>query len=207
MQFAYKTTLLSLWKKPKKTFNTINQYGLYKYQTHLFIIAGINNTINRQFIDLADNKHELFSTLASSVAAGALFGWLGFLVVSGLIYITGKWIKGQATSTEITNMVSYATLPFLVSLAFTLICVLLLRVLGFQNGAYNYVRNWHNTYYIIIKIHYYVYILITIYYFILLTIGVSVVQGFSIRKSLLNLVMCIAIVVIPIALIILCIFR
>ena len=203
MQLAYKTALSNLWKKPKKSFNTINQYSLYKYQIHLFVLAGVTNAINRRFIDLADSKQELFLTLAGSAAIGALFGWFGLLIVSGLIYLTGKWIKGQATSTEIINMVAYATVPFFASLMFTLICILLLRVLGFHDGTYDYIRSWDNTYYVIIKVHYYVNILITIYYFVLLIIGVSVVQDFSIRKSMLNLIMCIGIIAVPIALIIL----
>ncbi|MEN0055120.1 MAG: YIP1 family protein [Mucilaginibacter sp.] len=203
MQLAYKIALSNLWKKPKKTFRIINEYELYRYQIQLFVLAGITKVISRQFINLADARHELFLTLASSIAAGALLGWFGLLIVTGLIYITGKWIKGQASSTEIMNMVSYAVLPFCLSLIFTLLCVLIIRVLGFQDGSYDYIRNWDNIYYAIIKVHYYFDWLITAWYFVLLVIGISAVQGFSIWKSIMNFLICIAVIAVPVVLIIL----
>jgi hypothetical protein len=203
MQLTYKLVLLNLWKKPKKAFNTINQYNLFKYQIHLFVFAGVTNAVSRRFIDLSDSRHNLLQTLASSIFAGALIGWIGLLVVSGLIYVIGKWIKGQATSTEITNMVAYATVPFVISFVFTAVCVLLLRFLRFQDGTYAYFQSWSNSYYVITKIHSYVNILISLYYFALLVIGISAVQNFSILKSLLNLLICIAVITLPIGLLIL----
>lgn len=206
MQLAYKIVLFNLWKRPKRAFNTINQYNLFKYQIHLFVLTGITNTVNRRFIDLADSTHDLLPTLLSSIVAGALLGWISLLIVSGLIYISGKWMKGQATSTEITNMVAFATVPFIISIVFTVVCVLLLRFLRFQDGTYAYFKSWSNNYYVIIKVHYYVNILINLYYLVLLAIGISAVQDFSIRKSFLNLFIGIAIIAVPIGLLILYIY-
>jgi hypothetical protein len=86
-----------------------------------------------------------------------MVGWAGLLIVFGLIYITGKWLKGVAAFTDISNMVAYASTVFLTSLISTFVGMLTPILLGFQYNLYKDVdtNSWSNTYYLIIQLHRY----------------------------------------------------
>ncbi|WP_462265150.1 YIP1 family protein [Mucilaginibacter sp.] len=202
MKSVYRTVIANLWRSPIRTFTVIDYFKLHNYHTTLFVLAGIVNVLNRNFIKLSDHRNNLLSNLLSSVLIGALAGWLGLLLFSGLVYLTGKWLKGQANFSDISNTVAYATLPCLVSLGLTICGIALLRLLGFEYNTYyyQYMQSWHYTSYGIIAIHRYINYALNFYYFVLVFAGLSVAQHYSITKSVINVLLAIGMIALPLAL-------
>jgi len=202
MELVYRTVLINIIKKPLKAFRVIYYYGLDKYKYLFLSIAGISYTINRQFFILADSRTHLLWPLAGAVGLGALLGWIGVALLSQLIYWSGTWIKGKGSSGDILNIASYAALPDILRIISALTCILLLRHFAYEDAQYPHV--WGNIYYTIVRLKFYFGWAITLYYFVLLVIGISVVQDFSIGKSILNLLLAISIVMVPLGLLLIC---
>ncbi len=200
MERAYKTVLINIVKKPLKAFGTIYAFDLYKYQYVFLAIAGMAFTVSRQFYALADTRNTFFFPFVTSVVVGAIFGWVGIGIFSLLIYWTGTWIKGRATSRDIINIMAYASLTNTLILIIGLICIAALRFLGYS--GVNYPHVWGNTYYTIIQCYFYLTVIINILYIVLTTLGVSVAQGFSVKKGFFNVLLAALVLIIPITILV-----
>lgn len=205
MTNAYKTVFVNFLRRPQRVFYTICEYELYKYKYHLLVLAGINAVLTRNWWLIADTDNNFFLNLLSDIAIGALLGWIPFLFVSWLIYVSGKWIKGRSHSDEITNLVAYAVFfPAIFSILTTIISIAILRLNGFE--SVKYVHNLdiplHSTFYLIIKIHQIIIIGLNLYYALLVLKGLSVVQNFNWLKSILNVIMAIGLIAVPLLLIV-----
>jgi hypothetical protein len=195
----------NLFLKPRKTFTTIYNYELFKFQYHLFVLAGINNVLARKWIETADVSSNLIFKLMIDFAIGALFGWLPLLFLSWLLYLSAKWLKGKADFTTVYNISGYAvSLPAFISLLSTIVCILILRSNGYTKSVNisGTNINWHQTFYIVVRIHLYLSWGLNFYYAFLTVIGISVVQEFTIVKSILNVLLAIMIIVIPLVIVI-----
>lgn len=195
MERAYKTVLINLVTRPSKAFVTIYSYDLYKYKYIFFALIGVAQYINREHFKLADSRNSLLGPLMRDIGLGAIFGWMGVAVFSWLIYATGTWLKGRTTSSEMFNIASYAALPSILTLISSLACIILLHNAGYTDANYPHV--WGNFYYQIININYAINIIANIYYFLLMVQAVSVAQGFTIGKAVLNVISGIAVVIVP----------
>lgn len=188
MEDDYKDVFRNLIINPSKAFYDIIQYGLYKYKVPLLMLAGVTNALNKRMLALADWHENFFLNLITTVAIGAIAGWLGIFIVSWLVEIVGKWLKGQASFEDIFSVAAYATLPVIVMLASDLICIAILRSRGYaQNYRYVGLVDSGNINHIVLSINRYIGTLMNLYYLFLFVIGISVVQGFTKRKAALNL--------------------
>lgn len=205
MNHVYKTVFLKIIFSPRKAFATIETYELFKYHYYLFGFAGINNILVRNWLDVADSSNNLLVKLIKYIAAGAFLGWLPLLFVSWLIFHSGKWLKGQAEFLTIANLMGYAFFyPVFLSLISTISNISFLRLNGFNKSDYynNLDINSHSTFELVIHIHRYINWGFNIYYAVLIVIAISVIQGFTIIKSMLNIFLAVLIIVIPLGLMI-----
>lgn len=206
MNLVYKTVFRKIIVNPKKAFSTIDSYQLFEYKIHLFILAGINNALVRKWLEVADVSNNLFIELAKYIAIGAFAGWLPMLFVSWLLFLSGKWLKGGTEFMTIANLMGYAFFyPVILSLISTITSIIFLRLNGFvKNNYFNNIDiKLHNTFYLIIQLHRYLNWGFNFYYVVLMIIGISVVQGFTILKSVLNVFVAILIITIPLGVIVL----
>jgi hypothetical protein len=199
MDFKYRTVFASLFLKPRKAFATIYYYDLFKFQYYLFALAGVNNVVTRKWLEIADVSNNFIMKLVIEFAIGALFGWLPILFISWLLYLSAKWLKGKCDFISVYNIIVYATcLPAFISLLSTVLSITLLRSNGYMKGVF--VNNLHI---IIIRTHLYLNWGINLYYAFLVVIGISVIQQFTIIKSIFNIFLAVMIVVIPLVIIVL----
>lgn len=188
MEDDYKGVFRNLIINPSKAFYDIIQHGLYKYKVPLLMLAGITNALNKRVLALADRHENFFLVLITAIAMGAIIGWLGIFIVSWLVEIVGRWLKGPASFEDIFSVAAYATVPVIVMLTSDLICIAILRSRGYaQNYRYVGLVDSGNVNHIVLSINRYIGTLMNLYYLFLFVIGISVVQGFTKRKAFLNL--------------------
>jgi hypothetical protein len=200
MTRIYKIVFLKLIIDPKRAFSAIDRNELFKYKYPLFILAGINNILARNWLETADVCNNIAFKLGQNIIIGALFGWLPLLFVSWLIYNSGKWLNGQSDPITISNVISYAVFfPVIISLISTLGSITFLRLHGFIKNEYlnSLDIQWHNTFYFIIKTHRYISWCVNLYYVSLAVIGISIIQGFTVAKAVVNVFVAVMIIVIP----------
>jgi hypothetical protein len=198
MDYKYRTVFASLFPKPRKAFTTIYIYELFKFQYYLFVLAGINNVLTRKWLEIADVSNNFIMKLGIDFAIGALFGWMPILFISWLLYLTAKWLKGKCDFVTVYNIVIYAAcLPVLISLLSTVLGITLLRLNGNMKGI-----SVNNLDIIIIRTHLYLNWGLNLYYAFLVVIGISVIQQFTIIKSVFNIFLAVIIVAIPLTVII-----
>jgi len=195
MNLLYRTVFINLIKKPQKAFRLIFEYDLDKYQYHLLVIFGITNVVNRQVFTLSDVKTNLFPNLFYAVAIGGIVGWIGLFLLSLLIYASGKWLRGESNGADIRMALSYSIILAMFSLVTAGISILLLRLNDYQLPHRAYIINDVN--YWVIKVNYIFNIILNICFLGLLIIGVAVVQGFSVFKGFLNVILALLLVIIP----------
>ncbi|MDD5571296.1 MAG: YIP1 family protein [Bacteroidales bacterium] len=199
MEKIYKETFIGLFTKPKETFKTIIDLKLNKYQVSLLMLAGISNALSRAVDKHTGDIFGLTGTIIICIIAGALFGWIGFYFLSWLISFTGEWINGKAKTGDILNIVSYSLTPTILSILIYVIYILTFEESIFQKdfdlSAYDTIS------YLIFIIGFVINLGLTVFYLFLLVIGISVLQVFSIGKSLLNLLYAALTVIVPIILI------
>ncbi len=201
MNRIYKFVFLKLITGPKTAFSVIDRNELFKYRYPLLIVVGINNVLARNWLEVTDRCNNIAIKLGEDIVIGALLGWFPLLFVSWLIYNSGKWLNGQSDSLTISNILSYAVFyPITISLISTLGSMIFLRSHGYSKSEYlnSSDIHWHNTFYYIIKTHRYTSWGINLYFAFLAVIGISVIQGFTISKAILNLFIAVMIIVLPI---------
>ena len=203
MEKIYKETFIGLFKKPREVFQSTIDNKLDKYQVLLLILGGISNALGKAIGSGNSDSLGLFGTLIVCIIAGTLFGWLGVYIMSGLLSFTGKWINGRARTNDILNIVSYASVPMIFTIVIDIIYLFTFGGNLFQKNINLYVLGL--TSYLIYIVGFIIILVLGIYYLVFLIIGLSVVQGFSIGKSLLNLLFAALIIVIPFLLIVLAI--
>jgi|GEM_PF-3625833 hypothetical protein len=195
MNLVYRTVFVNLFKKPQKAFRLIFEYDLEKYQYHLLVIFGVTNVLNRQIFTLSDVRTNLFPNLVYAISIGGIGGWIGLFLLSLLIYASGKWLRGESNGEDIRMVLSYSTIVATINLVFIATCILLLRLNNYQLHHRVYTINDVN--YWVIKADFIVNIILNIYFLGLVTIGLAVVQGFSLLKGLLNVALAFLLVIAP----------
>ncbi len=90
MEDDYKAVFINLIKRPRRAFDAIHQYGLDRCKYPLLILAGITSAVNKRILTLADSHENYLFGMLTTIAIGALVGWLGIFIFSGLVSVVGK---------------------------------------------------------------------------------------------------------------------
>lgn len=136
---------LSIWVKPRATMRKILDTNPLSAIIWFAIIWGvisgfsmINHMWNR-YTEHPEFRSVLYA--ASFLIGGAIFGII-FLYFAGWLYkLTGSWIGGKGTFTQVKCAVGWAYYPFIISTIFGLLVLLfigfpwLVTVLGFLQLA------------------------------------------------------------------------
>ena len=187
-----------IWTSPKRVFKFINDTRYEKYFYVLLFFGGISRAFDRATSkDMGDNTSLLSIVLGAVILGGAL-GWISYYIYAALLSWTGKWLNGIGNTSSIYRMIGYAIFPSILSLIFL---VPQMAVYGndvFRDIDYVSAGNFGN---IIFWVSVIFQVLLSLTTVVFMAIGLSEVQKFSIGKAILNLILPIAIIIIPILLI------
>ena len=189
-----------IWSQPRKVFHYINATGYEVYLTAIVVLLGISNAFDNAVSRSMGDDMPLVAIILICVLLGGVTGWISTFIYAALIKWVGTWLEGKAESTQaVFRMVGYGSLPIVASLP-----LLLAQILVFGNGLFqsdlgdyegSLVQN------VVLFGSGIIEIGLAIWSFILVLVGLSEVQGFSLGKAFLNLLLPALIIIIPLALI------
>lgn len=193
----FKTVLLD----PKKAFKFIHKYRYENHLKPLLVLAGITSTFDRAVNNNSGDTMSLGGVIAMSLIIGGLLGWISYYIYSALISWTGRWLNGNAGTSDVLRIIAYANIPSILALIIMVFQIILVGNSYFQSTIYL------DDYGTPITIVYYVLAIaqlgLGIWNVFLIVIGVAEVQQFGYGKAFLNVILPIIVIAVPIILIVL----
>jgi hypothetical protein len=160
------------------------------------VLAGISRAFDRAVSQNMGDHSSLLSVITISVIIGGLLGWISYYIYAALVSWTGKWLNGTGNTKAFLRVFAYAMIPSILGL---LLFVAQISIYGneiFQSDGLLESDN------MVINIIFYfaaiAELALGVYTIVLSVIGVSIVQQFSIGKSILNLLLPILVIFVPI---------
>ena len=184
-KMAHTNPWLSIWVQPKKTIRSIVNTNPRSRFAFLSAIYGLPVALN-----LAQSLSLAASVPAWAIIIGALvictfLGMIGISISSWLLHIVGRWIGGKGNFLTVRAAVAWSNVP---NIATILLWAVLLGCFGGQ--VFN--KNFSQMHYIgyqagVLFLIMLIETIVSIWGFIILLNTLAEVQGFSIWKSLLNI--------------------
>ncbi len=176
-----------IWSRPRAVLRYIHEHQYEKNMYILLILIGIYKALERAgYKNMGDTK-SLTEILFSSIVFGGLLGWISFYFYSSLVSWTGGWLQGQANRESLYRMFTYSMIPAIHTLAF-----LFVQIVFFEEKIFSSDFGLEFGDYVMGFIYYssaLCSLALSIYSIALCIIGTSIVQKFSIGKSILNLLL------------------
>lgn len=194
--FTDKEIFTKIWSEPKKILTYIHEFKYEKYFYLLIILAGVSRAFDRASSKNLGDSTSVLWVIVSCIVGGGLFGWLAYYIYAALLSWTGKWMDGKGNTESIYRILAYAMIPSVVSL---LLLVPQIAVYGnqiFQSDGYLMDAGIFGN--IIFWVSVALEVILGICTLVFSVIGISIVQKFTIGKSILNLLMPILIFILPI---------
>ena len=195
-----KELFTQIWTSPRKVFKYINDNHYDKYVTVLLLLSGISSTFDRASMKNMGDKMSLFGIVGLSVILGGLLGYLSFYIYAALVSWTGKWLKGQGTTSSILRVIAYAMIPSIIGLLFLIPQIGIYGVEIFRSDGDIYSAGLISNIFVYGSMV--LEFILGIFTFIFCIIGISEVQKFSIEKATLNVLLPILVIIGPILLLV-----
>ena len=196
MVMKFKNLLLEIGKNPRAGFSYLVESGYNKHVFLILILMGISVMFSNAMTRNIGDTFGPFGYKIYIIILGPIFGIVWAYLLSWLISVTGKWMKGHAKTKDIVSVFSIACIPNCLMLIIHLLFLIIFGTSIFHK-SFNVLN--YSTISIII---YYVSISLTLItltlYIYLFVIGISVLQGFSVIKSILNIFFAAFLFVLPI---------
>jgi hypothetical protein len=188
-----------IWASPRQVFKFLDEWKYDKYLMYLLFLAGIYSGVYQSTKDNAGQNMPLLLILAICIFGGGLLGWISYYIYAALTSWTGKWLKGHANTDSILRILAHAMIPAIVSLLAFIPQIIIFGKWAFQKNI-----DMGGMGIVPIFVHYlcsFISIVLGIWSLVLVIIGISEVQGFSVGKSILNLILPVFIIFVPVAII------
>ncbi len=182
-----------MWIKPKETIRAVVTVDpRYKFLT-LSVIYGIP-----LMLQMAQNMSLGFSFSLVGILLGCLVlslfaGMIGITIASGLLYITGKWLGGASTFLQVRCALSWSNVTNIVSILLWGALVAFFGSMLFTDAfATAPFTPGEST---LISVVFLTQFVMSIWSFVLLVQSLAEVQGFTVWKAFLNILIAFGIVV------------
>jgi Yip1 domain len=195
MDKQYLNVVLNFAKNPGLSFSNIIANKLDRYKFWLIFLLGISVMSGNAISSHYGDKFGMIGLILYIFILGPIFVALWVFMVSALISITGRWIKGNAKIEDVMNIISYAAIPLILMLVVRLLYVIIFGTSIFYQ-RFN-LNDFGTLGYLVYKLGFVINVILLVYYFILLVLGISVVQGFSIMKGIFNILFAVFLFVLP----------
>jgi hypothetical protein len=190
--------VFKIWTHPKQTLDYILKNCPGKNLTILFILAGISRAIDRAVSHHNGDKMSTVAVLTVAILGGGLLGWISYFFYAWLLSVTGKWIKGNATSENFRTILAWASIPLIASLLLLIPELMLVGgdIFRSEMAEISFPVS------IVLMIFWYIEISLAIWGLIILVEGISLVQNFKTGKAILNAVLPVLLIMIPVMLLV-----
>ncbi len=195
-----KDIFTKIWTSPRLVFKYINDNQYKKFMVLLLMLSGLTNAIERSIGKFAGSSAYVMGSLTGNIIAGALLGWIFYYLLSALLRLSGKWLKGQGDINSILNMLAHASIPKILAIVLMLPQIAVYGTNLFMAEEIN--ENANVSKLIIVFGIGLVQVGLGLWSIVLSIIGLSEVHKFSIGKSVLNFLFAFLILVIPIVMLV-----
>jgi hypothetical protein len=194
-----KDIFTKIWTSPRQVFKYINDKHYDKYATLLLVLSGIYRSFGRASLKNMGDKMSIWAILGLCIIAGGLMGWIFYYMYAGLISWTGKWLKGQGDTSSILRILSYAMVPSIIALIFLLPQIGIYGVEIFKEDGDINSAGWISNIFVYGSM--FLELVLGVWTMVLCVVGISEVQKLSIRKSILNLLLPLFVIIVPVLII------
>lgn len=183
-----------IWFYPKSVFRFIHEDEYDKYVVLLLVLVGISNAFEQASARAMGNKMPMVAVIVLCIIFGALLGWIGSFIYASLLSWTGGWLKGKATTDDMVKVIAYSNIPVVCSLA-----ILPISILINGNGMFRQSSELVNDSLVTLLNSglMVVDLGLTLWTLVLTTVGVAVMQQFSLWKAILNVLLPMLILLVP----------
>lgn len=105
----------SIWIEPKKAMRSAITHEKKQLVTILIIITGIINFLDRAIGENLGDSMPFLVILLLAIVGGAITGFIGWWILSGLATLIGKWLGGTGTYQEMKIVVGISYIPIALS--------------------------------------------------------------------------------------------
>ena len=177
---------LSIWTEPKKTIRAIvNSNAKFGFLI-LSAIYGLPLAFNLAQSFAFSGAVPIWAILVGSLVVCTFLGMIGISLSAWLLHLTGRWIGGKGNFQTVRAAVAWSNVPNIVTI---LMWFVLLGIFGAQ--VFN--RDFSETHFVgyqagVLFLIMLVETIVSIWGFIILLNALAEVQGFSIWRAILNVV-------------------
>ncbi|MCD1116190.1 Yip1 family protein [Chryseobacterium turcicum] len=193
-----------IWTEPRRIFRFINDTRYDKYLYLLMFLAGVASAFQRSSSKNMGDHSSLFLIVFGCVILGGALGWISYYIYAALLSWSGKWLNGVGDTSSIFRMMAYAVIPSILGLFFLFLQIAVYGVDYFTDFAGYLEKSVLIN--VIFWISFVIENLLSLATLVFMVIGLSEVQKISIGKAIINLLLPIAIIVVPILIIVLIAF-
>lgn len=200
MNNQFMKVLLGLFKNPRTSFETALENNFEKQKFLLILLSGISIMLGNAVKQKLGDHFGTFEILVYIFIGGPVFGFVWVYLLSAMIKLGGKIVKGRANIKDISTVIALSALP--------IICMIFFNSLNyFVFGSQVFTSSLKET--DLGNIQKYIYFtgyianfLLMFYYLMLFITGISLLQKFSVFKSVMNIIISILIIIIPLIIIV-----
>lgn len=188
--------LTKIWTNPTETFSFILKNCPEKNVSVLLVLGGIVRAIDRASVKDLGDQMPTFGVLTLAILFGGALGWVTYYIYAWGMSVTGKWIDGKADPSKFRTIIAWALVPSICSLI-----LLVPQVIIFGDDLFksNPMDNsmFNNISWIVFGV---IELTLGLWTLVILVKGVSLIQGFKIGKSILNIIFPGLVIAVPIIL-------
>ena len=189
----------TMWLKPRETIREILEYNPQYLVLLLAGLFGIRYALDMAGAYMLGDMFNLWLILAGAIIIGPIIGIISLYISSFLMVWTGKWINGKSSYEHMRAALAWAYIPILWGMLMYLLQIPLFGSELFSSLTPTLSASGLLTsLFIVLSL---LGITFDIWSFSLSLKTVSEVQGFSVWKALLNMVLVLLVVLIPLLII------
>ncbi len=177
---------LSIWVEPRKTIRSIVNTNPKSGLVALCVIYGLPLALNlAQNFALTDTI-PVWAILIGALLVSAFLGIIGISISSWLLSFTGKWIGGKGSFQHVRAAVAWSNVPNAVTIIMWIVLfgIFGAQILNKNFSEMQFVGYQAGTLFLVMLIE----SIVSVWGFIILINTLAEVQGFSIWRALLNVI-------------------
>jgi hypothetical protein len=177
---------LSIWTKPKETIARVVAENPNKGLWVLAWIYGFCSLMNLFQSAVIGNSLGIGAILVVAIVLAPLWGYASFCVWSAVVHWVGKWFKGQGTFKTVRAAYAWSCVPIAVNVPLWLLMVALFGHQLFLNfpDAHLMPQSSIMIMFVILIIK----VILAVWSLVIYLNALAEVQGFSVLKAILNVV-------------------
>lgn len=184
-EISEENLLFTIWFKPKSTLEYILKFCPDKFVIPLLILGGISRAFDQASNKNYGDSQSLFSVIFLAIIGGGLFGWISYYLYIWLLDVSGKWLQGKGSFSELKTITAWSLVPSIFSLVFLIPEIILFGIDLFRSEMSGANGIKESILYILGLLEF----TCGIWTLVIFIKGVSIVQDFSTSKSILNAIL------------------